>query len=103
MKNEKISQNKRYKNAIPNLLNNISREMPKGVEIDSIENVSDEHIIIVATSTQYEQLGFFKAKLENEKILTNVISDSGVINSVKDTAQGKIVDYITITIEGDLP
>lgn len=103
LKSEKASENKRFKNAIPNLLNNISTEMPKGVEIDSIENVSDEHIIIVATATQYEQLGFFKAKLENEKILTNVISDSGVITTVKDTLADTIIDYITITIEGDLP
>lgn len=102
-KSEKASENKRYKNAIPELLNNISKEIPKGVEIDSIENTSNDHITIVVTATEYEQIGFFKAKLDNSRILENVISDSGTIKSEKDYSKGKIVDYIIVTIEGDLP
>ena len=102
-KSQKASDSRRYKNAIPTLLNNISKEMPKGVEIDSIENTSTDHITIVVTATEYEQIGFLKAKLENSKILLNVVSDSGVINTVKNASKGTITDYITVTIEGDLP
>lgn len=91
--NDKVSEDKRYKNTIPNLMNNIMTIIPKQVTLQSIENPNDTHIIIKASSRQYEQLAFFKTKIKTEGILSNVISDTGVVNDSK----------ITVTIEGELP
>lgn len=91
--NNANSENKRYKNTIPNLLNNIMAIIPKQVQLVSIENNWKKEIIVVAKSAKYEQLAFLKTKLKTEGILTNVVSDSGVMNS----------GYITVTIKGELP
>lgn len=91
--NDKVSEDKRYKNTIPNLMNNIMATIPKKVQLTSIQNPNDTHIIIEAQSDKYEQLAFFKTKLTTEGILENVISDTG--NSTGGT--------IKVTIEGDLP
>lgn len=91
--NDANSEDKRYRNTIPNLLNNIMVVIPKGVQLISIENTSDTHIVINARSTSYEEIAFFKAKLKTEGILENVVSDTG-------TLQG---DYLYVTIEGELP
>lgn len=91
--NDKISENKRYKNVIPNLMNNLMSIIPKEVQLASISNTNDNHIIIEAKSSKYEQLAFFKTKIKTEDILENVISDTGI-------ADGNI---IKITIEGELP
>ena len=91
--NDANSEDKRYKNTIPNLLNNIMAIIPKNVQLTSIENTSNSHIVIVAKTTKYEQAAFFKAKLKTEKILKDVVSDSGTIQS----------GYLTVTIEGELP
>ena len=48
--------------------------MPEGVQITSIKNTSDRHIEIIAKSRDYNQLGFFKAKLKTDTILNNVVS-----------------------------
>ncbi len=90
--NEKISENNQLKNAIPNLLNQIMFIIPKTVQITSIENTTDKHIVINAQSQKYEQLGIFISKIKTEPILTDVIASSGV-------KQG---DIVLVTIEGDL-
>jgi len=90
--NEKVAENYRAKNAIPNLLYHIMNIIPVNVQITSIENVSDKHIVINAQTTNYEYLAYFTAGLKNGGILTNVVSG---------TAQ-KDGDVIKVTIEGDL-
>ena len=91
--NDKNSENKRYKNTIPNLMNNLMSIIPKEVQLTSIENSNGTHIQIEAKSSKYEQLAFFKTKIKTEGILTNVISDTGV-------AEGS---SIKLVIEGELP
>ena len=92
-KNNANSADKRYRNTIPNLLNNIMAVIPKTVQLTSIENTSDTHIVIQARSAEYKQIAFFKTKLGLENILENVVSDTG-------TMQG---GSLTVTIEGELP
>lgn len=87
------SEDRRYRNTIPNLLNNIMVVIPKGVQLVSIQNPSGEQIKIEAKSASYEEIAFFKAKLKTEGILKNVVSDTGT----------KVDDYLNVTIEGDLP
>lgn len=91
--NDKLSERNKTKKAIPNLLSALMTGIPEGVQITSIQNTSDNHIEIIAQTTQYEQLGFFKAKIQNDNILTNVVS----------TAGQKDNNVITVKIEGDLP
>ena len=67
--------------------------IPQGVQVTSIENTSENGIIINAQSEKYEQLGYFKTVLKTQGILTNVVSTAG-------TKDG---DLIRITIEGELP
>ena len=95
--NSSKEEDKKYRNAIPNLLNKIMVTMPTGVELVSIENTSERNIVIKARATEYQQIAFFKTKLKTEGILENVVSDTGV-TEVKNK---KI--YINITIEGELP
>ena len=92
-KNNKIAENKRYKNLIPNLMNNIMAVIPKEVQLLSMENTNDTHMVITCQSKKYEQLAYFKTKVKNEGILNEVVSDTGV-------ASGSI---IKVTIEGELP
>ena len=91
--NEKISDINKSKNLIPNLLNQIMNVVDSTVQITSIENTTDRHIVIKAQSTKYPGLGYFKTKLQTQNILTNVVSGSGI----------KQNDIISVTIEGDLP
>lgn len=91
--NNANSEDKRFKNTIPNLLNNIMAVIPKNVQLTSIENTSGTHIVINARSSRYEQIAFFKTKLKVEEILENVVSDTGVIQN----------GYLSVTIEGELP
>ena len=91
--NNSNSEDKRYKKAIPNLLNNIMTVIPTNVQLTSIENTSDTHVVIKAKSKHYEELAYFKTKLKVEKILENVVSDTG-------SASG---GYLSVTIEGELP
>lgn len=90
---EKLTQKYASKNAIPNLLNNIMFAIPKQVQILSIQNTKGKHIIIVAQAEKYEQLGYFKAKLKTDSLLTDVTSTSGT----------KENNLVKVTIEGDLP
>ena len=91
--NNKIAERNRTRNAIPNLLNQIMTIIPENVQITSIENTTDRHIVINAQSNKYEQLGYLKAKIKTDVILTNVIS----------TAGQKENDVVLVKIEGDLP
>lgn len=91
--NDKISDRNKTRNAIPNLLNQIMSIVPENVQLTSIENTSSTHIVINAQSDKYEQLGYLKAKIKTDAILTNVIS----------TAGQKDNNVVTVKIEGDLP
>lgn len=91
--NNANSEDKRFKNTIPNLLGRIMVVIPKSVQLISIENTTDTHIVIKAKSTNYEDMAFFKTILKTEKVLKEVVSDVGT------TERG----YLTVTIEGELP
>ena len=91
--NDKITDANKSRDAIPNLLNQIMFIIPENVQITSIQNTTGRHIVIEAQSNKYEQLGMFKAKLDTEMYLTNVISTSG-------QQENKV---IKVKIEGDLP
>lgn len=91
--NDANLEDKRYRNTIPNLLNNLMAIIPKSVQLTSIENTTNTHIVINARSPKYEQVAFFKTKLKTDGILKNVVSNTG-------TMQG---GYLTVTIEGELP
>jgi len=67
--------------------------VPENVQLTSIENTVDRHIVINAQSDKYEQLGYLKAKIKTDVILTNVVSTAGE----KDNS------VVTVKIEGDLP
>ena len=91
--NDRIqSENKRLKFAIPNLLNQIMYVIPVNVQLTSVTH-SDTKIIITAQSNKYEGLGIFIAKLNQDGILANVVSD---------TSQ-KTNGVVTVKIEGELP
>ena len=84
-----------FKNAIPNLLVNIQSVIPENVQLTEIENTEENdnrHIIIKAKSEYYEELGYFKVKLKEDGILTNVVSTES------NTEDG----FIQTIIEGDL-
>ena len=91
--NAKIEEKYKTRNSIPNLLVKIMSVIPEGVQLTSIENTTDKHIVIKAQALRYEQLGFFKTKLTQEDILLNIQSDSGIMQD----------NLIKVTIEGDLP
>ena len=91
--NDKLSERNRTRNAIPNLLNQIMTIIPENVQLTSIDNTTGTHIVINAQSDKYEQLGYLKAKIKADVILTNVIS----------TAGQKDNNVVTVKIEGDLP
>lgn len=91
--NDKRSKVSQSRNAIPNLLNQIMQKIPEEVQLLSIENTVDKHIVIKAKSKEYTQLGYFIAKIKTSNILSNVVSSSGV----------KSGGEVSVTIEGDLP
>ena len=91
--NDKISNIAQRRNSIPNLLNQIMYIIPETVELTSIENKSGDKITIVAQDSDYDQLGYFIAKIKLEGYLKNVISSSGQKNG----------STVSVTIEGDLP
>lgn len=91
--NSKLSENYSSKNAIPNLLNKIMYNIPTGVQLLSIENTTGKDVTITAQAEKYDQLGYFKAVLEEEGILTNITTTKG-------EKQGNLIN---ITITGELP
>lgn len=93
-------RNKKLKNSIPVLMNELMEVIPTGVQITSIEATSDSHIQISARADTYEQLGFLKVKIAQEEILYNVVSDSG--QRVTETINNVEWNFIKVVIEGDL-
>lgn len=91
--NDKITEGFAKKNALPNFLTEVMFNIPKEVQLLSIDNTSGKEIKIEARSRVYEQLGYFIAKIKNEGVLTDVTATSGV-------HQG---DFIQVTIQGNLP
>ena len=81
------------KDAIPNLLNELMFIIPQKVQVLSIKNTENKHIVIQAVSEKYEQLGYFTAAIKTDGLLKNVQSSSGEKND----------SLVQITIEGDLP
>ncbi len=93
--NSKNDSDKEFRNAIPNLLVNIQAIIPENVQITSIENTDEndsKHIIIKAQSEYYDELGYFKVKLKEDGILSDVVSTQG------NTEDG----MVQMIIEGDL-
>ncbi len=90
---EKLTQSYARKNVLPNFLTEIMFNIPKEVQLLSIKNPSGKTIKIEAQAEEYEQLGYFIAKIKNEGILTDVTSSSGT----------KKDELIKITIQGNLP
>lgn len=91
--NKKISDITDSKYLIPNLLTQIARAVDQRVQIVSISNPSEKHIVIEVKATEYQGIGYFKTKLRTNDILKDVSSGGGM-------KQG---DEIIVTIEGDLP
>ena len=91
--NDRIDDLLKSKNQITNLLMQIMSTIPQGVQITDIQNTTGKKIVIRAQANQYEQLGYFKAKLKDDNILDNVVSSPGQ----------KDGDLVKVTIEGDLP
>lgn len=91
--NNRITESYAKKNALPNFLTEIMFNIPKEVQLLSIQNQTDKQVVILAQSKEYEQLGYFIAKIKNEGILTDVTSTSG-------EKQG---DFVLVTITGNLP
>jgi len=90
--NVELSEIYASKNAIPNLLTKIMSNIPTGVQILLIENPTGKDITIVAQAEKYDQLGYFKAVLEQEGILTNITTSNAE----------KKNNLINITIKGEL-
>ena len=90
---DKITQSYARKNAVPNFLTQIMFNIPKEVQLISIENPTEKSISIQAQSREYEQLGYFIAKIKNE----------GILNGVTATSGEKQGEFVVITIEGKLP
>lgn len=93
--NDKIKDDTQSKEVIPNLLMQIMYTIPDDVQITEIENTTGSHIVIKAQSKQYEQLGYFKAKLKEDNILKK--------NTVVSSQGEKQDEFIKVVIEGDLP
>lgn len=93
--NEELEENAKTKNMIPNLLMQIRYIIPEDVQITQIQNTTGKHIVINAQSKKYEQLGYFKAKIKEDNILTK--------NTVISTQGQKEGEFIKVVIEGDLP
>jgi len=91
--NNKLTESYARKNVLPNFLTEIMFNIPKEVQLLSIQNTSGKIIKIEARSKEYEQLGYFIAKIKNEGILTEVTSTSGEKQS----------GYVVVTIQGNLP
>ncbi len=91
--NNKISNIAEMKNSIPNLLNQIMYIIPEGVQLTSIENTTGKKISIIAQANDYDQLGYFIAKIKLDGILKDAVSSSSQ----------KSGDIVTVTIEGELP
>ena len=98
---EQIQADMRAKGAIPNLLMSLASTIPNDVQITEINTTpsTDENgdevqrITIRAQSRYYDELGYFKAKIQEDSILNNVTSTQGQ----------KDGDFVKVVIEGVLP
>lgn len=90
--NDRLEDIETSKRRIPELLMQIMSVIPDGVQLLFIENYEDNKIVIKAQSQQYEQLGYFKAKLKEDGILEK--------DSVVSTEGQKEGAYVQIIIEG---
>lgn len=86
------SESRRLKYSIPTLLNKIMHSIPANVQLTAIQNTGTK-ITITAQSDKQDQLGIFIAKLYQDGILRNVVSDTS----------RKEDDVHIVTIEGELP
>ena len=94
--NAEYTSNMNKKGEIPNLLVSIMSVIPEDVQITEIENTvenNNRHIVIRVQSQYYDELGYFKVKLKEDGILTNVVSTQGE----------KQDEFVKMVIEGDLP
>ena len=91
--NQEVANNNKVKKSIPILLNRLINITPTGVQITSIQNTTDKHIVIKAQSSDYDQLGYLVSSLRNQNVLTSVLSSTGQ----------KSNNIVSIQIEGDLP
>ncbi len=92
---EQINSKQQQKNSIPNFLNGIMYNIPKAVQLTSVENTTGKKIVIQAQSEKYEQLAYFKALLKS----SGVLEPSSVVSS----EATKEENIVKITIEGNLP
>lgn len=90
-----VSETNKNRNNIPNLLSQIMHAIPQGVQITSIENTTAKHIVIQAQSQKYEQLGYFKAILKTQGILSP--------DTIVSTVGERTGEMVKVVIEGDLP
>ena len=74
------------------MLNRIMFIIPQKVQIVSIENTEDNHIVIEAVSEIYDQLGFFFAAIKAD----------GMFENLQSTPGDKSDSLVKIVIEGDL-
>lgn len=91
-KKNQSSEDRKIKDAIPNLLTSITNGIPRGVTITSITNTSGYNIKIEAQAKEYSELGYFIGKLKTSNILYNVTTSESV----------KQNDTIKLVIEGTL-
>ena len=91
--NQKIADENSARNAIPNLLSRIMTVVPKNVQITSIENTANKHIVIAVQSAEYDPLGYFLSAIDTNGILLNTKSNSST----------KTEGVVRIVIEGDMP
>ncbi len=91
--NQKIADENSVKNSIPNLLSRIMVNIPKNLQVTSIRNTTNKHVVINVQATEYDPIGYFLGAINNNGILVNAKSNSSV----------KQDGIIRITIEGDMP
>lgn len=102
------TEDKRFRYSIPTLLNKIMSSIPTNVQLTEISH-SGTKITMTARSERLEALGMFIAKLKNDAILNNVISDTARIETINITeGEGEDQKQVTkdlavVTIEGELP
>ena len=97
---DQIQADMKAKGAIPNLLMSLASAIPNDVQITEINTTAgvDENgdsvqkITLKAQSKYYDELGYFKAKIQEDNILNDVTSTQGQ----------KDGDFVKVVIEGVL-
>ena len=91
--NQKIADENSVKNAVPNLMSRIMVHIPKDIQVTSIRNTTEKHVVIDVQAKEYDPIGYFLGAINTNGILVNAKSNSGE----------KQNGIIRITIEGDMP